>query len=157
MKINTIKPNNHKKVFEVQTDSKTYLLPYAKLDVQPSTENRIKIVYVDAELGNEAFSYELESGDEGTVHIDHVLDYNRDPRYVRDMMLYKLTLTVQERVQDSGLSKRELIRRLGTSPAQFYRLLDQTNTRKTIDQLMVLLDILDYEVDFVVKAKPAFA
>jgi len=157
MKINTIKPNNHKKVFEVQTDSKTYLFPYAKLDVQPSAENRIKIVYVDAELGNEAFSYELESGDEGTVHIDHVLDYNRDPRYVRDMMLYKLTLTVQERVQESGLSKRELIRRLGTSPAQFYRLLDQTNTRKTIDQLMVLLDILDYEVDFVVKAKPAFA
>ena len=157
MKINTIKPNNHKKAFEVQTDSKMYLFPYAKLAVQPSQENRINVVYVDAELGNEAFTYELESGDEGTVHIDHVLDYNRDPRYVRDMMLYKLTLAVQERVQESGLSKRELIRRLGTSPAQFYRLLDQTNTRKTIDQLMVLLDILDYEIDFVVKAKPAFA
>ena len=157
MKINTIRPNNHKKAFEVQTDSKMYLFPYAKLDIQPSQENRIKVVYVDAELGNEAFTYELESGDEGTVHIDHVLDYNRDPRYVRDMMLYKLTLAVQERVQESGLSKRELIRRLGTSPAQFYRLLDQTNTRKTIDQLMVLLDILDYEVDFVVKEKPVFA
>ncbi len=113
------------------------------------------MVYVDKELGNEGFTYELESADEGTVHIDHVLEYNRDPRYMRDLLLYNLTLTVQDRVRNSPLSKRELIRRLGTSPAQFYRLLDQTNNQKTIDQLMTLLHILDYEVEIVVKEKPA--
>ena len=96
------------------------------------------------------------SGDEGTVHIDHVLAYNRDPSYLRDMLLYKLTLIVQARVQESPLSKRELIRRLGTSPAQFYRLLDQTNTSKSIDQLMSLLEVLDCEVDFVVKTRQPF-
>lgn len=68
--------------------------------------------------------------------------------------LYNLTLTAQERVANSPLSKRELIRRLDTSPAQFYRLLDQTNYKKTIDQLMTLLHILDYEVEIVVKKKP---
>ena len=82
--------------------------------------------------------------------IDHVLQYNRDPRYMRDLLLYKLTLVAQEQVRSSSLSKREIIRRLGTSPAQFYRLLDQTEYKKSIDQLMALLSILDCDVDLVV-------
>ena len=153
MKIKRVVHNNRKKAFEVTTYSKEYLFPYAKLDVRPSRENPIRRVFVDKELGNEAFTYELQSGAEGTVHIDHVLEYNRDPRYMRDQLLYKLTLAAQERVKNSPLSKRELIRRLGTSPAQFYRLLDQTNYRKSIDQLMALLHILDCEVDLVVEKK----
>jgi predicted XRE-type DNA-binding protein len=72
---------------------------------------------------------------------------------MRDLLLYNLTLSAKERVTRSSLSKRELIRRLGTSPAQFYRLLDQTNYKKSIDQLMTLLHILDCEVEFVVKKK----
>jgi len=151
MKIKKVSPNNRKKAFEVATYGKDYLFPYAKLDVPPSRENPITRVYVDGELDNEAFTYELQSGDEGTVHIDHVLEYNRDPRYMRDLLLYKLTLVAQERVKSSPLSKRELIRRLGTSPAQFYRLLDQTDYRKSLDQLMALLHVLDCEVDLVVK------
>jgi hypothetical protein len=153
MKIKKVSHNNRKKAFEVHTYRHAYLFPYAKLEISPSLENPITRVYVDKELDNEAFTYELESGDEGTVHIDHVLEYNRDPRYMRDLLLYKLTLAAQDRVKNSSLtlSKRELIRRLGTSPAQFYRLLDQTNYKKSIDQLMALLHILDCEVDVVVK------
>jgi hypothetical protein len=154
MKIEKINANNHKKAFEVLAGGKEYLFPYAQLEVRPSPPNGIKTVYIDEELGSEGFTYLLESGDEGTVHIDHVLEYNRDPRYLRDLLLYNLTLTAQEGVANSPLSKRELIRRLDTSPAQFYRLLDQTNYKKTIDQLMTLLHILDYEVEIVVKKKP---
>ena len=55
----------------------------------------------------------------------------------------------------SPLSKREVIRRLGTSATQLYRLLDQTNTRKSIDKLLSLLEVLDCEVDLVVRAKSA--
>ncbi len=150
MKIKRVTANNRRKAFEVATHGKDYVFPYAKLEIPPSPENRIARVYVDRELGNEAFTYELESGDEGTVHIDHVLEYNRDPRYMRDLLLYRLTLVAQEQVKTSSLSKREMIRRLGTSPAQFYRLLDQTDSRKSIDQLLALLNVLDCEVDFVV-------
>ena len=153
MKIKRVSQNNRKKAFEVATYSQGYLFPYAKLEIPPSRENPIARVYVDKELDNEAFTYELKSGEEGTVHIDHVLEYNRDPRYMRDLLLYKLTLAAQDRVKNSSLSKRELIRRLGTSPAQFYRLLDQTNYKKSIDQLMALLHILDCEVDLVIKQK----
>jgi hypothetical protein len=55
----------------------------------------------------------------------------------------------------SALSRRELIRRLGTSATQFYRLLDQTNYRKSVDQLLSLLQILDCEVRLVVRPKSA--
>ncbi len=157
MKIEKVIANNKRKAFEVQTDSRQYIFPYAKVEIRPSPKNRIRNVYVDAELGSEAFSYQLESGDEGTVHIDHVLEYNRDPNYLRNILLYKLTLDVQKRVEESSLSKREIIRRLKSSPAQFYRLLDQTNYSKSIDQLTSLLDIIDYDVDFVVRKRVGYA
>jgi len=153
MKIKAVRPDNRRKAFEVVTAGNRYWFPYARLEIQPSQQNPIKQVYVDDELGKEAFTYELHSGEEGTVHIDHVREYNHDPRYMRDLLLYKLTLTAQDRVKQSRLSTRELIRRLGTSPAQFYRLLDQTNYTKSVDQLLALLSVLDCEVDLVVKSR----
>ena len=71
----------------------------------------------------------LRSGRTGTVHVEQVLEYNQDPTYLRDLLLYRLTLEAQKRVAESPLSKREIVRRLGTSAAQLYRLLDQTNYR----------------------------
>jgi hypothetical protein len=151
MKIRRITKNNHKKAFEVETSSKHFLFPYAKLEHKPSPKNKIVKVFIDKELGREAFTYVLESGQEGTVHIDHVLEYNEDPSYLRDLILYKLTLEAQRRVEKSALSRREIIRRLGTSASQFYRLLDQTNYRKSIDQMLLLLHVLDCEINLVFK------
>jgi hypothetical protein len=87
--------------------------------------------------------------------VEQVLEYNRDPGYLRESLLYNLTLEAQKRVAASPLSRRELIRRLGTSATQFYRLLDQTNYRKSIDQLLSLLQVLDCEVRLVVRSKTA--
>ncbi len=151
MKIKSVRSDNRKKAFEITTPGASYWFPFAKLRLRPTATNPIASVAVDDELGREAFSYQLQSGEEGTVPMDEVLDYNRDPRYLRDLLLYKLTLVAQERVRTSPLGKREMIRRLGTSPAQFYRLLDQTNYSKSVDQLLALLSVLDCEVDLVVK------
>ena len=85
------------------------------------------------------------------MHIEQVLEYNKDPAYLRDLLLYKLTLAAQRRVIATALSKREIIRRLGTSPAQLYRLLDQTNYRKSVDQVLHLLHVLDCDVDVIVR------
>jgi hypothetical protein len=110
---------------------------------------------VDKELGGEGMTYELASGKTGTVHIDQILEYNQDANYLRDILLYKLTLEAQKRVAESSLAKREIIRRLGTSATQLYRLLDQTNYAKSVDQLVSLLQVLDCDVDLVVRAKTA--
>lgn len=74
-------------------------MPYAVLDVAPSPEDRITDVTVNHELGNEGFTYQLASGLEGTVHIDHVLDYNQDPNYLANLVLYKLTVEAQHRLE----------------------------------------------------------
>ena len=112
-----------------------------------------EVVQRKPEVEQQGFSYVLDSGQEGTIHAEQVLDYNEDSDYLRDALLYKLTVEAQKRLGNSSLSKREIIRRLGTSATQFYRLLDQTNTRKSVGQLLSLLHILDCDVELVVKKR----
>ena len=152
MKIRSVKPNNHKRSFEVGTWRQPYFFPYAKTNPTPTRQNPIVDIAVDPELDHEAFTYHLASGAEGSVHIEQVLEYNQDPGYLRDLLLYKLTIEAQKCLEDSPLSKREVIRRLGTSPAQFYRLLDTTNYRKSVDKVLLLLHVLECEVELVVKS-----
>lgn len=155
MKIRNVVHNNRKKGFDVRVPRASLWFPYARLEARPSARDPVVGVVVDAELGKEGFTYRLKSGREGTVHVEQVLEYNKDPEYLRNLLLYKLTIEAQKRVAKSALSRREIIRRLGTSPAQFYRLVDQTNYRKSIDQVLSLLHVLDCEVDLVVRAKSA--
>ena len=155
MKIRSVKLNNRKRAFEVGTWRQLFLFPYTKTDPPPTAEDPIVEVSVDDELGREGFTYQLASGREGSVHIEQVLEYNQDPGYMRDVLLYKLTIEAQKRIEESNLSKREIIRRLGTSSAQFYRLLDSTNYRKSVDKVLLLLHVLDCEVDLVVRSPSA--
>jgi hypothetical protein len=126
-------------------------MPFGKVEPRPTADDPVVRTFVDRELGSEGFSFVLRSGREGTVHVEQVLEYNRDPGHLRDQLLYALTLEAQKRVKASTLSRRELIRRLGTSAAQFYRVLDQTNYRKSIDQLLSLLQLLDCDVRLVIR------
>jgi len=155
MKIRSVTHNNRRKAFEIRTPAKVWQFPYARVEPRPEVADPVVAAFADKELGNEGFTYVLRSGAQGTVHLDQVLEYNQDARYMRDALLYKLTLEAQQRVMSSSLSKREIIRRLGTSATQFYRLLDQRNYRKSIDQLLSLLQVLDYEVDLIVRPKHA--
>ena len=153
MKMRSVKHNNRKKSFEIRVSNRTLQFPYSRLDLQPSGDDPIASVFVDRELASEGFTYELKSGMSGTVHIEQVLEYNQDPSYLRDAILYKLTVEAQRRLEKSALSKREIIRRLGTSATQFYRLLDQKNYQTSVDQVLSLLHVLDCEVDLVIRGK----
>lgn len=155
MKIRKVAANNRRRAFEVRTAARTLWFPFAKAEPSPTTKDRIRRVFVDPELGREGFTYELQSGKEGTVLAEQVLEYNQDPGHMRRLLLYNLTIEAQKRVAASRLSRREIIRRLGTSATQFYRLLDQTNDRKSLDQMLALLHVLDCEVDVIVRSKSA--
>jgi len=155
MKIRSVKLNNKKKIFEVKASTKAFSFPYVKATPASRADDPIIRVFVDKELDCEGMTFELASGKTGTVHIEQILEYNQDPNYLRDLLLYRLTLEAQKRVAESPLAKREIIRRLGTSATQLYRLLDQTNYQKSVDQLVSLLQVLDYDVDLVVRAKSA--
>ena len=147
MKIRSLKINNHKKAFELRTYKDRYEFPYAMLDTQPTDKDRIVDAYIDPDLGNEAITYELTSGAEDTIHIDRILEHNRDPSYMRDLLLYKLTIEAKKLVESSPVGIRELGRRLGTSPTQIYRLLDEENTRKSLDRVFELLSVLQCRID----------
>ena len=156
MKIRSVTANNRRNEFTVVTRSgAAYAFPYVKCDPVPGPDDRIEEVYVDKELGNEAFTYVLESGREGTVHMDHILEYNEDPNYLAKLLTYKLTLEAQYGIEGSGLSRRQIAKRLQTSVPQLYRLLDPANENKSMSQLVALLHILDRDVELVVKKRTA--
>lgn len=156
MKLRTVRVNQRKRQLEFVTRAgKVLPVPFAKLDPRPTPRNRLASAWVDGELGNEAVSYRLSSGTDGAVHVDHALEYNRDPSCLAALLVHRLTVEAGKRVQTSGLSRRELARRLRTSVPQLYRLLDPANTRKSFAQLVALLDVLDCEVTVSVRRRRA--
>ncbi len=156
MKIRSVTSNNRRHEFSVITRSgASYTFPYSEADPCPDPGDRIAEVFVDKELGNEAFTYVLESGEEGSIHIEQILEYNEDPKYLAELLIYKLTLEAREGVEDCELSMRQIAKRLKTSVPQLYRLLDPANTRKSMSQLVALLHVLNCDVDLVVKKKDA--
>lgn len=150
MKIRAVEANNRKRAFELSTSRGVFTYPYAKLELPPDSQDHVREVYPDPETGGEAFTYRLESGAEDTVHIDAVLEYNQDPSYLNEVLLHQLTVEALRAVDESGVSKRELTRRLATSASQLYRLLDPGNPSKSVGQLLALLHLLGRKVEVVV-------
>ena len=155
MKIDAFKLNNRRHAFEIACARGEFSFRYAQADPPPCASDPIVEVFIDPELASEALTYRLRSGEEGFVHIEMVFDYNREPAFMRDLLLYRLSVEAQTRFAESGLSKREASRRLGTSPTQLYRLLDQTNYDKSVDKMLELMSVLGCEVDFSVRKRDA--
>lgn len=151
MRILDVEANNRKKVFEIATTEGRFSFPYARLDTPPTANDGVVEAYVDAELANEAITYRLESGAEDAVHIEQVLDFHGNPEYLTDLLIYRLTIEARRAVNESGIARRALIRRLDTSASQFYRLLDPANTRKSLGQLLTLLHVLGQRVELAVR------
>jgi hypothetical protein len=154
VKITEVHYNNRRKVFSVSTAGNCLELPYSAVQPVPAKDNYVRNVYADSELGNEAFTFVLESGEEGSVHLDSVLEFNRDPEHMTNLMLYHLTLSLQKAVDASGISKRELIRRLKTSPAQFYRVLDTSSSQKSFGQIFKMLFALHHDPQILIECPP---
>ena len=96
MKIRDVTFNNRKREFSVSLRSGAiYSFPYSNAEPQPTTDDCIEDVFVDKELGNEAFTYILKSGKEGSVHIEQVLEYHEDPKYMAELLTYKLSVEAQ--------------------------------------------------------------
>ena len=153
MKIVEVRANNRRKAFELRTRQREHVLPFSEVDPAPSATDKVTEVFVDPELGREGFTYRLRSGAEGSVHVDAVLEYEKDPSMMAKLMLYRLSTEARARLESSPLSVREVARRLGTSPAQLYRLLDPTNYSKPLRQMLSLLYVLGCEVEVEVRER----
>ena len=65
MKIRSVVHNNRKKAFEVRTSTNHFVLPFSEADPAPTSQNPVVDVFVDPEVGREAFTYVLRSGKTG--------------------------------------------------------------------------------------------
>ncbi|MEO8480463.1 MAG: helix-turn-helix domain-containing protein [Gemmatimonadota bacterium] len=153
MKITKVRANNRKRVVEVKAGRRAYDFPYAKLPVQPTRDDPVTEVVIDAELGGEGFTYQLRSGIEASVHVDSVREVAEDPLYLQELFLHRLTVEMRDGLAASGLGVREVARQLGTSPSQVYRLLDPLNHQKPIGQVLALLHLVDREVDVTIRPR----
>ena len=150
MRIKSVVANNRKRAFDITVQPKAnFEFPFSKLSLIPTIKNPIVHVAPDSELGFTGFTFTLKDGAEDIVLMDQVLEYAQDPEFQRKALLFKMTMEAKTRIDQLKVKKRELIRRMNTTPTQFYRLLDQTNTHKTIDQMVKLLNALDCSVDVV--------
>lgn len=153
MKIKKVEFNNRRKVFTVSTASDVFEFPYSKSSPVPIRGNYVKKAYPDKELGNEAFTYLLQSGEEGTLHLDSVLEQNEDPDYMKDLLIYNLTLALRKQLEESPISKRELIKRMETSSSHFYRIIEPSNTKNSVDQILKLFYSLDCDLELAITPK----
>ena len=146
MTISEVRADNRRREFRVRAEGRRLIVPYAKLRLIPSKEDGVETVFPDEELGLEGFTYRLQSGREDTIHMDAVLEINGDPDYLQELLLYRLTVEAKEGLKSSGIGKRQAARMLGTSPAQLYRLLDPSNSDKSLGQLLCLLKLVGRDV-----------
>jgi hypothetical protein len=155
MKITEITPDARKREFRLAAGGDTFTFPFAKLRLVPSSDDPVAEVFADPEIGEEGFTYRLESGREDTVHFDAVREVNLDPDYLQELMLHKLSVEARRGLEESGLGKRQVARQLGTSPAQLYRLLDPENRAKSLGQMLFLLHLVDRRVEVKVSGRNA--
>jgi len=153
MKIVSAKFNNRRKTIEVASGKQTYSLPFTFLKTQPTKINPIINICIDKEVGGDAIAYNLKDGSGDTIHLDIFLEYNKDPKYISDLLLYNLTIEANKTLKQFKLSKRELARKLKTSPSQLYRLLDPTNYNKTLDHMIKLIIALNLDIEITTKTQ----
>jgi hypothetical protein len=139
--------SNRKRSISVAIGSATLELPFSKLEVSPNADNPAIGIKIDRDLGGRGVLCQLKDGKELAIPIEAFLEFNRDPEYMREIEIYKLTSRAIDLVKSSGMSKRAICRRMGTSLSQLSRLLDPTNYQKTIDQMLKLLTILGARID----------
>ena len=152
-KIQHVEADLRRKCFRVTARGKEHIVPFAKLPAPPSEGDPLEEVFVDAELGCEAFTYRLRSGVEDSIPFDAVREVTLDPEYLQELFLHRLTVEARDGLAKSGLGKRQVARLLGTSPSQLYRLLDTTNHSKSLGQMLALLYLVDREVKITVRAR----
>lgn len=138
--------DNKKRLIEIETAKGSLSLPFAKLMTSPTSSNPIEELYVDKELASTAVTYQLKDGSVDSIPLDAFLDFNKDPDYLREAEMHRLTVLANKLLKESGISKREICRRMETSMSQLARILDTSNYSKTFDQLIKLFTIMGTEV-----------
>jgi hypothetical protein len=157
-KFKQITPNYRKRVLEIVLREgrrlNRYNLPFAVLTgMKIGPNNRFASITIDADLGEQGATFELEDGTRGDFPADFVLYYS-DPKY-QWSPINQLKRALKTKISDSKLSVRVLADALNTSPAQVARLLQENQASKQFLQLSKLAHIAGYSIEFTLRKRTA--
>jgi hypothetical protein len=116
-------------------------------------DNRFASITIEADLGDQGATYELEDGTRGDFPADFVLYYS-DPTY-QWSPINQLKRALKSKISGSKLSIRVLADALNTSPAQVVRLLQENRASKRFLQLSKLAQIAGYSIEFKLRKRTA--
>ena len=144
-KFKKVEFNNKKKIFRLTYNSNLMVeCPYVALGIK----EKVIDAGPDKEVGHHSFYFVLENGKKDYVPFDQPLYISNNPDYMRQELMFELTMKIQYMIENAGISKRELARSLKTSVTQINRLLDQTNYNKDLSRLIQIAALLNYDFDW---------
>src|SRR6185295_10993601 len=88
VKVGRVTVNARERAFHVRLGRKTFRFPFVKSDPIATANDPVLRAWADPELAYQGFSFVTASGKEGSVLVDQVLEYNRDPRLLRKLTLH---------------------------------------------------------------------
>lgn len=140
--------NNRKKVLTVHyVNDKTAEVHYAQLGIKKNLE----AVWVDKETKGHSLGLRFEDGTEDYMPYDQPLALSKDPEYLLQAHIERLTAVIKATIRERKISKRFLAERLGTSDNQIQRLLNPAILNKNLEQLYKVATIVGLEFEWHIK------
>ncbi len=140
--------NNHKKVLEViYASGKSVRVHYRQLGIIKN----ISDVWVDKETSGLSLGIRFEDQTENYMPYDQPLALVRDPEYLLQNQIEKVTARIRNAIVEKGISKRFLAEQLKTSDNQIQRLLDPRILNKNLEQLYKIATLLGLEFEWRIK------
>ena len=147
-KIKSAEFNNRRKTIVVTyTTGKPVEVHYAQLGIRQNIES----VWVDKETRGMSLGIKLENGQEDFMPYDQPLALAKDPEYLLQTQIERLTATIKQTIAEQKISKRYIAEQLKTSDNQVQRLLNPAILNKNLEQLYKIATLLGLELDWQVR------
>ncbi|MEK7396938.1 MAG: hypothetical protein AAB116_08385 [Candidatus Poribacteria bacterium] len=148
VKIRSGEFNNRKKVLTVYyMNGKAIEVHYSQLGIKKN----LGAVWVDKETRGHSLGLRFDDGKEDYMPYDQPLALTKDPEYLLQTHVERLTAVIKATIKERRISKRFLADQLGTSDNQIQRLLNPTILNKNLEQLYKVATIIGLEFEWHIK------
>jgi hypothetical protein len=139
--------NKKKQIEIVYTNGKHASIHFGSVGIK----KLIKEVKVDWETNGKSLKITFEDDSIDYLPYDQPLVIVRDPEYLLQIHIERITAKIKEAIAKKKISKRFIAERLGTSDNQVQRLLNPDILNKNFSQLYKIADLVGLEFEVSVK------
>jgi hypothetical protein len=139
--------NKKKQIDIVYTNGKQAAIHFGSVGIK----KLIKDIKVDWETSGKSLKIIFEDESIDYLPYDQPLVIVRDPEYLLQVHIERITAKIKEAIARKKISKRYIAERLKTSDNQIQRLLNPDILNKNLSQLYKIADLVGLEFEVVVK------